>query len=128
MDRWLDDTVVRLTLVSLTGGFCLIAAGTADVAASPLLAVGLFAAAAGLRALGVTVANSDVAGRDTANVAPVLWTGPAVAGAVVLLWLDATPGEVQALGGLIGLVGMANYFLRPVYHVVLGFGRRLASV
>jgi hypothetical protein len=28
---------------------------------------------------------------------------------------SATPAEVQALGGLLGLVGMANYFLRPLY-------------
>jgi hypothetical protein len=35
----------------------------------------------------------------------------------------ASPGEVQALGGLLGLVAMANYFFRPVYYAVYATGR-----
>ena len=51
-----------------------------------------------------------------------------VAAVAVVLFPEATAGEVQALGGLIGLAGMGNYFLRPVYRLVYGVGRRLAGV
>ena len=51
---------------------------------------------------------------------------PAVATAVSLAFLGASPAELRALGGLVGLVGMTNYFLRPVYRAASAFVRRLS--
>jgi len=38
----------------------------------------------------------------------------------LVLELGATPAEMEAMGGLLGLAGMVNYFLRPLYLVVYG--------
>ncbi len=62
----------------------------------------------------------EVLGHDLGRYAAVLWLGALVAALVGLAFRDATPGELQALGGVVGLLGMANYFLRPVYR--LGYG------
>lgn len=123
----IDVTVLRVTLVLLTGGFCLVGAGTAGLGGSPWLALGLFGLGAALRVVGTAVRDSSL-GRFDDDVVTDLWVGPVVVGVVVLAWLDASAGEVQALGGLVGLVGMANYFLRPVYYLVYGVGTRLANV
>lgn len=50
-----------------------------------------------------------------------LWVGPALAAVATALVFGATPAEVQTVGGLLGFLGMVNYFLRPVYHVVYSF-------
>lgn len=116
MDRWREATVLRLTLVLLTGGTCLIAAGLAGLGASVPLALALVVLGGALYPLGRRVADTPLARIDPYRFAPDLAFGPPIGGVVTLLWLGASPGEVQALGGLIGLVGMANYFLRPVYQ------------
>ena len=52
----------------------------------------------------------------------------------VVLEPTASAEELQALGGIVGLVGMVNYFLRPVYlllyslvQAVQGRGRKSAD-
>jgi len=126
MERWRDEPEVRLTLALLAGAGALVALGTAGVGGSLVLVVAL----AALTVL-ASLAGDEL--RDTAwrRVDPHayvadLWVGFFVAGVAVLLFLDATPGEVQALGGLVGLVGMLNYFLRPVYRILFALGRRIA--
>lgn len=52
-----------------------------------------------------------------------LWIGPVIGVVIVLLLSGATPGELQAVGGVCGLLGMANYFLRPVYASAIALGR-----
>lgn len=47
-----------------------------------------------------------------------LWIGPLVATVVLVFFLDATPGELKTLGAVVGLLGMFNYLLRPVYFFV----------
>lgn len=53
-----------------------------------------------------------------------LWLGPVVAIAFTIygFTIGATPDELQALGGIAGIIGVINLLLRPVYrflHYVL---------
>lgn len=87
-----------------------------------LLAVGALLA-------GVRPAIADlppVAGHDIGVYTKELWLGPVVGVAMVpVLAPGATAGELQAIGGLAGFVGMLNYFLRPLYFSVYGLIRRV---
>mgnify|MGYP000645744750 CR=1 FL=1 len=64
---------------------------------------------------GTTHAAEVVVGRDGRT------TGPALAAVATALVFGATPAEVQTVGGLLGFLGMVNYFLRPVYHMAYSF-------
>lgn len=119
----------RLTVVLLAASLALIGPGVAGLGASiPLAAV--LATAGGL----LFLARYEVAdagrplGVAVGRYLRDLWVGPLVAAAVALAMLGSSPGEVQALGGLCGLVGMLNYFLRPVYAALVGLGRYLRRV
>jgi len=127
MDERLTDAVFRLTVVLVTAGFCLVGAGLAGVSGSLALVVGLFGAGAAFYGLAPAAEDTVVDRLDSAAVVPVLWGGPVVAGVVALVFLGASPGEVQALGGILGLLGMTNYFLRPVYHLLYGLASRVAN-
>jgi len=128
MDRRLDGVVMRATGVLLTAGLSLVTVGTAGVAASLPLAIAFVVLAGGLRVATEAVEAPSGEGVSVRTVATDLWVGPALAAAVLVGWLDATPGEVQALGGVVGLVGMLNYFLRPLYHLIYGLGQRLTAL
>lgn len=56
----------------------------------------------------------------------VTWVGPLVAAFVFAAFSDATPKELQTLGAVIGLIGMFNYLLRPLYFFVGEIVTRLA--
>ena len=58
--------------------------------------------------------------------AETLWIGPALAAAVLVLFGDLTPGELQTVGALVGLFGMVHYLLRPVYALVAVMMARLS--
>lgn len=127
MTGWLHETF-RLTVVLLAASVSLIVPGALAVGGGPTLllllaglAVGTFTVRETLR--GVQPRLGVPVGRSLA----VVWLGPLVAAGVVLLTLGTTPGEVQALGGLLGLAAMVNYFLRPVYYAVYATGRRVAD-
>ncbi|WP_459193325.1 hypothetical protein [Halosimplex sp. J119] len=128
MDRSLDGVVMRSTVVLLAAGLCLVTAGTAGVGGSIPLALALAIVGGGLYFVATNVDGSPGGGLDAREVATDLWVGPLVAAVVVVLWFGTSPGEIQALGGLVGLVGMLNYFLRPFYHLVYGVVDRLANV
>jgi hypothetical protein len=127
MDRWRESPEIRVTLVFLAGAVPLVAAGTAGIAASLWLVLALVVLAGLLRVLGDRLAATAWRRVDPATYVADLWLGPTLAAVVVLAFFDAAAGEVQALGGLVGLVGMLNYFLRPVYHLIFGLYVRLAS-
>jgi hypothetical protein len=70
------------------------------------------------------------AARVRANIETLawLWAGPLVAAGVMLVGWGATPGELQSLGGVVGLVGMVNLLLRPVYHYTIAAARALNQI
>jgi len=127
MDRLDEAVVLRLTVVLLAAGLPLVALGTAGVAASSLLVVGLLAAGGAGYVTAQRLDGTAIERVDEDRYYADLWIGFVLAAAVLLVWLDATPGEVQSLGGLVGLVGMANYFMRPVYYLLYGLGQRLSG-
>ncbi|PSP65690.1 hypothetical protein BRC79_08450 [Halobacteriales archaeon QH_8_67_27] len=119
---------MRATAILLTAGLSLVAVGTAGVAASLPLVLASVVLAGVTRVVTDAVEVPATDGVTVRTVATDLWIGPALAAVVLVLWLDATPGEVQALGGMVGLVGMLNYFLRPFYHLIYELGQRLAAL
>jgi hypothetical protein len=127
MERWRDEPEVRLTLALLAGAGVLVALGSAGVGGSLVLVVALAAVTVLASLAGDELLDTAWRRVDPHGYVADLWVGLLVAGVAVLLFLDATPGEVQALGGLVGLVGMCNYFLRPVYRILFGLGRRIAG-
>jgi len=115
---------MRVTVLCLVGAGILLGLGLAGATASVALAGVLLMLCGGLYfvdppAVGV------VAGVDVDGVLEVLWLAPGLAALPLPLELGATPAELQALGGLLGLVGMANYFLRPIYLLSYAVGRKL---
>mgnify|MGYP000297795361 CR=1 FL=1 len=98
----LENGVVRLTAVLVTGAFCLIGAGATGLDGSLPLFLVLVALAAALYLAGPPLADTPLARLDRPGALEDLWAGPAVAAAVVLPFLGASPGEVRALGGLLG--------------------------
>jgi hypothetical protein len=115
---------LRLTAGLLVASVCLIAPGLGSLGASLPLGLALLALGGSLAAVRRRIAFAAVvAGHDIDPYLTALWFGPLAAGVVCLGSLGASPAELQALGGLLGLVGMANYFLRPVYRLAHGFVR-----
>jgi pimeloyl-ACP methyl ester carboxylesterase len=113
----LDGETFRLTVVLVAASLCLVLAGLAGLGASVGLAGVFVLAAGGLSAVRERLSGGPVVfGHDLGTYAAVLWLAPLAAAAASLLFLGATPGELLTLGGLFGLAGMINYFLRPVYR------------
>jgi hypothetical protein len=116
----------QVTAVFLAASVALIGPAVAGLGSSIPLGLGLLVLGLGLE-VGVRQANR-VDGRTNIPVWVGLRTVPlglVVAALVGLGSLGATPGELQAIGGLCGLLGMSNYFLRPVYGLVAGAIRYL---
>ena len=119
MDRALDRVSIEGTVFLLVAGFLLIGASLVDVGATvPLAAVSLLLTIALFAARDYVPPIGTVAGRDLRGVLTDSWIATALAATTTAVALGATPGELQSLGGLLGLVAMANYFLRPVYFAV----------
>jgi len=127
MDHRIERQTRRITSVCLVAAAVLIGPGAAGLAPSLAFVAGCL----GLAGLALTARERLVATVDREVVrvhAQTLWIGLALAAAVGLLWMDLTPGELQTVGGLVGLLGMANYLLRPVYHFLASLFERAASV
>lgn len=128
MQVWHERTF-RATVVLLIGSAVLIAPGVAGFDSSwlfiGLLVVGA-GALAGFRPL--FTALPDVGDQNLGTYGRDLWLAPLVAAVVLAVVApDASAAELQALGGVVGFVGMVNYFIRPVYLLMFGFVYRLVS-
>jgi len=124
----LHATTFRATVVLVVASILLAAPGFAGLGATLPLVVGLAALAAAAFAFRDRFAAwPTVLGYDLGQHGAVLWAGPAVATLVCLVGLGTTHGELQALGGLVGLAGMGNYFLRPVYRAGYALARRVGA-
>jgi hypothetical protein len=122
---WTSQTV-RVTAILLAASTGLIAAGVAGLGGSLALAA-VFACLGGLFFVGRGVLGRAprTLGHDFGEYGTTLWLGPLAAAVVVVVALGATPAELQALGGLVGLGGMLNYFLQPLYRLVHALVGRL---
>lgn len=116
----------RLTVVLVGASLALIAPGVAGLGASLGLAALLGVTGGVLLAIRERLATLEGPyGLEIDRYVRDVWAGPLVGAVVVLAAPGAAPGEIQALGGLCGLVGMLNYFLRPIYALLFGLGRYL---
>lgn len=119
---------LRVTHVLLVAALLLIAAGSlglgGDLSLAGLLAVfGL----AGLALRARLGAVGRVRGRPMGWYLRALPLGPLVAALLIAVYPGTTPDELEAVGGMVGLVAMLNYFLRPLYRLAIHGGRRVAS-
>jgi hypothetical protein len=117
MYRTLDRVSMEATAHLLVAGLVLIAASVAGLHGSAALAGVLLLAAVALFAVRDRVPPlGRMLGYDLQRTLADLWIAPLLAATTTADALGATPGELQSLGGILGLVGMINYFLRPVYY------------
>ncbi len=115
METAIRTGTMQVTVLCLVAAGILLALGTAGVPASlPLLGL-LVALSAGLYYTRPDVTAGRVLGVDVGSLLSTLWLAPALAALAVLLEPAASTEELRALGGVVGLAGMLNYFLRPVY-------------
>ena len=116
----ISEMTFRLTVVLLLASVLVIAPGLAGIGGSVMLVGGALAVAGGLYGIRDRLrAAPQVGTHNLGYYGDALWMGGVVAAAVFLLGISATPGELRALGGIVGLVGMANYFLRPLYRLLV---------
>jgi len=127
MNPW-PDRLIRLTVVCLAASATLILPALAGIGPSLPLAGLLFGLAAGLLALRDQLAAlPTVVGYDLGRYGQDLWLA-AVLGALLVLFGPArSTVELLTVGGVVGLVGMANYFLRPVVVSLIGLVRWLGE-
>lgn len=115
MEDWRELTF-RATVVLLVTSFVLIGPGLAGVGASLALTLALVALGLALVAARPYAATlPTVVELDLGTYAQDLWLGPLLGATILVFFPDASPTELQALGGFAGLLGMVNYFVRPLY-------------
>jgi len=113
------------TSVSLVACALLLAPGFAGFSSS----LGFAAVALGLATFAFLYRDRLIALSDTSWLRQhleVAWIGPLVAAVVFALYRDATPAELQTLGAVVGLIGMFNYLLRPLYFFAGGLLSRVS--
>jgi len=119
METAIRTGTMQVTVLCLVAAGTLLALGAAGIPASPALLAFLLALSAGLYYTRPDASAGRVLGIDVDSLLATLWLAPALAALPVLLEPTASAEELQALGGLVGLAGMLNYFLRPMY--LLGY-------
>lgn len=122
----MDWTAVtmRATVVLIAASAVLVGLGTGGVSGSaPVVLLLLGAAGVAFAAREVLAELPVVFDHDLGADGQAVWLAPVVAAGAVVLAMDATAAELQAVGGLVGLAGMVNYFLRPVYYALVRLGR-----
>jgi hypothetical protein len=120
MLRELDRAVARLSALLLLAGFLIIGAGLLELESGPVIFGPLLAVAVALwlarDAIPVVQRYPRWALSDLGSE---LWLTPLVAASVVIAAPGATPGELQAIGGLVGLAALLIFVLRPLYRLLV---------
>ncbi|WP_136689424.1 hypothetical protein [Halorhabdus amylolytica] len=122
MNQRLVGWVRQGTGMGFTAGLLLIALGVAGQSATFALAVGVLA----IGVVGTAMRQTLRERIDHPGFAAYLVSiplGPLVAGVVLVVFLGASPGELQTLGGVLGLLALLNHLFRPVY----AFGHYVVS-
>lgn len=115
----------RATVVLLIASALLIVPGLLGIGATLPLAAVLAGLAGALWALREQLtALPTVVGYDLGWYARDSWAGAFFGVIIVLGTLGAPPPELRAFGGIVGLIGMVNYFLRPLYLFVAAWLQR----
>lgn len=115
MEVWRERSR-RATIVLVVTSAVLIGPAAAGVGATLWLAAVLGGLTGSLWAVREPLGElPTVVGYDVGEHARDGWVGTALGTAVVVLTLGAPAVELQAFGGLAGLIGMVNYFVRPLY-------------
>lgn len=127
MERALNAAVAEFSILLLVAAFALIGASLVGLGGSLPLAIAFALATVVLFVVREPLAALAADYYLVARTLEDCWIGTAAATLTVLVALSASPGELQTLGGLIGLVGMLNYFLRPLYRLTFRLGRRLSN-
>lgn len=119
MDVWRERSL-RATIVFLVASALLIGPSLAGIGGTLPLYVGFVALGVGGRLARTRLAAlPTVVGHDLGTYGQDLWIAPLLAlGIVLAIVPSASSAELQALGGVAGLVGMLNYFLRPIYLAI----------
>jgi hypothetical protein len=106
--------ILRISVVFLIAAAILIPMPYLGMGASLPLVLLLAAAAWGL------YEAWQRSGGQTRTYLSGLWLGPVIALLFTIygLLIGASPGEVQALGGIAGIIGVVNLLLRPVYRLL----------
>lgn len=117
METAIRTGTMQVTVLCLVAAGTLLALGAAGVPASLALLAFLLALSAGLYYTRPDAGGGRLLGIDVDSLLATLWLAPALSALAVLLEPSASAEELQALGGLVGLAGMLNYFLRPVYLI-----------
>jgi len=118
---------MQVTALCLIASGMVLALGVAGVQSTPALVGFLVVLSVGLYLTRPSISVGHVLKFDVDSLLRSLWLAPLVAALPLVVELGATPGEMQALGGLLGLAGMANYFLRPVYLLVYDVVEKLTD-
>ncbi|MUV88711.1 hypothetical protein GJ629_01440 [Halapricum sp. CBA1109] len=126
MDERLDRLSRQFTSVTLAAAAVLIISAFAGFGPSLFLGVAAAGVAAALY-LARDPVRERTALEPVAVHAPTLWVGPAFAAVVAVVVGPLTPAELQTVGAVIGLVGMANYLLRPLYLFVVALLERAVA-
>jgi hypothetical protein len=128
MRRALDRAVAQLSALLLLSGVCLIGASLLGVGTGPLLFGALLAATVALYLARDAVPRIERFPEwALADLGSDLWLAPLIAASAVLVAPGATPGEVQSIGGLVGLVALIVYFARPLIPLAAGLYGRVAG-
>lgn len=118
MDIWRARSQ-RATYILLVASATCILPGLLDIGSTIFLVAALGSLTGALLLIREELtALPVVVGYDLGWYARDSWVGALVGTAIVLVSLGATPAELRALGALAGLVGVVNYFLRPLYLFV----------
>lgn len=126
METAIRRGTTQVTVVFLVAAGIVLALGLVGARATPFIVAVCVGLACGLYLTRPDTELGGVLGVDIDGLLETLWLAPAVAAVPLVFELGATAAEMQALGGLLGLAGMVNYFLRPLYLVVYSVAAALS--